>query len=390
MSAIYALTIVLFIYAIGDIISYVTKAKLPSAVARSIIILVGLWTGILPEDTFNLSTIGGFGMMAVTLMITMLGTTIDTPELKRQFKTILVCLAGVVISTIIIIVIGRFIIKPEYAYVGSAVYAGGSAVILMMTAALKELSLVEVIGFFTILGTAQGFFGQPVCSYFLRRYSKEFLADPANIDAWADAETEAGEKKKRKFLQLPEKYDRIPVILFKVAILSSVAAFLANLTGGKVHAFVISIVLGWAAVESGFLKKSVLNHIESSGIITFLAACVLFGNYVGITPQMFLGYIVPIFVVMILGMIGTAIGGFVMAKVTKMPVGLAIALGLTCTFGFPNTMILTNDVCDAMAGNERERKALYNVLMPKMLVAGFVTVTITSMFVGSFVLAMFF
>ena len=31
MSAIYALTIVLFIYAIGDIISYVTKAKLPSA-----------------------------------------------------------------------------------------------------------------------------------------------------------------------------------------------------------------------------------------------------------------------------------------------------------------------------------------------------------------------
>ena len=154
MSAIYALTIVLFIYAIGDIISYVTKAKLPSAVARSIIILVGLWTGILPEDTFNLSTIGGFGMMAVTLMITMLGTTIDTPELKRQFKTILVCLAGVVISTIIIIVIGRFIIKPEYAYVGSAVYAGGSAVILMMTAALKELSLVEVIGFFTILGTA--------------------------------------------------------------------------------------------------------------------------------------------------------------------------------------------------------------------------------------------
>ena len=138
------------------------------------------------------------------------------------------------------------------------------------------------------------------------------------------------------------------------------------------------------------LLNEFARRTKLGGIITFLAACVLFGNYVGITPQMFLGYIVPIFVVMILGMIGTAIGGFVMAKVTKMPVGLAIALGLTCTFGFPNTMILTNDVCDAMAGNERERKALYNVLMPKMLVAGFVTVTITSMFVGSFVLAMFF
>ena len=53
-------------------------------------------------------------------------------------------------------------------------------------------------------------------------------------------------------------------------------------------------------------------------------------------------------------------------------------------------MILTNDVCDAMASDERERKALYNVLMPKMLVAGFVTVTMASMFVGSFVIATFF
>ena len=58
--------------------------------------------------------------------------------------------------------------------------------------------------------------------------------------------------------------------------------------------------------------------------------------------------------------------------------------------GFPNTMILTDDVCDAMAPDARSRKALYNVLMPKMLVAGFVTVTITSMFVGSFVLSVFF
>ena len=87
MSAIYALTIVFFIYAAGDLIAQLTKAKLPSAVARSIMILGGLWLGILPEETFSASTIGGFGMMAVTLMITMLGTTIDTPELKRQVKT---------------------------------------------------------------------------------------------------------------------------------------------------------------------------------------------------------------------------------------------------------------------------------------------------------------
>ena len=395
MTAIYALTIVLFIYAAGDLIAQLTKAKLPSAVARSFMILGGLWLGIIPEETFSASTIGGFGMMAVTLMITMLGTTIDTPELTRQIKTIIACLCCVALSTAAICLMAPLVIRGDFAYVGSAVYAGGSAVILMMTSALKPRGMVEVVGFFTILGTAQGFFGQPVCSYFLRRFARGFLSDQKNIDEWAEGEEAAKAEaavaaRARKPLEIPEKYDRIPLVLFKVGLLSSAAAFISGLTGGSVHAFVMSIILGWIAVETGFLKKGTLGRIESSGIITFLAACVLLGNYVGITPQMFLSYLVPICVVMVLGMAATAAGGLLASRFLNMPPGLAIALGLTCTFGFPNTMILTDDVCDAMAPDARSRRALYNVLMPKMLVAGFVTVTITSMFVGSFVLSVFF
>ena len=393
MKAIYALTIVFAIYAAGDLISYFTKSKCPSDISRAMLILIGLWTGILPAITFESSTIGGFGMMAVTLMIVMLGTTIDTPELKRQVQTIIVCLVGIAISTALIIILGPMLINPQYAYVGSAVYAGGNAVILMMTSALKPMGLVDVVGFFTILGTAQGFFGQPVCAYFLRRYSRAFLADPDTIARWSQDERQAGDAKalkKRRPLELPDRLDRIPLILFKVGLVASLASYLSGLTGGTVHAFVISIVLGWICVETGFLKKGTLNLIESSGLITFLAACVLFGNYVAITPDMFLGYIVPIFVVMILGMIGTVIAGVVVGRLLKMDIGLAVALGLTCTFGFPNTMILTNDVCDAMAPDPIQRRALYNAIMPKMLVAGFVTVTIVSVFVGSFVLANFF
>lgn len=391
MQAIYALTIVLAIYAAGDLISYFSKARVPAAIAWAVIILAGLWTGILPSYTFEDSTISGFGMMAVTLMIVMLGTTIDTPELKRQIKTIIVCVAGVLLSTVLILVIGPHIINPQYAYVGSAVYAGGNAVILMMTSVLKPEGLTDVVGFFTILGTAQGFFGQPLCSYFLRRYAKRFLADPDNIARYAsDENKENSGTHRRRPLQLPEKMDRIPVILMKVALVASLAAYLSGLTGGRIHAFVISIILGWICVETGFLKKGTMNSIESAGIITFLAACVLFGNYVGITPQMFLGYIIPIVVVMLLGIAGTAIAGIVIGKLCNMPVDLAIALGLTCTFGFPLTMIMTDNVCDAMARSKEEHTALYNVLLPKMLVAGFVTVTIVSVFIGSFVLAKFF
>ncbi len=419
MNAIYALTIVLLIYAAGDVIAAITKAKFPSSVARGMIVLAGLWIGLIPKNTFSQSAIGGFGMMAVTLMITMLGTTIDTPEMKRQIKTIIICLAGLAVSTAIILIVGPLLINPQYAYVGSAVYAGGSAVVLMFTSVLKPRGLVAVVGFFTILSMAQSFFGQPVCSYYLRKYAKNFLKDPENIRKWTDNGSEenrdrrlAGKTirsagpngddlviaaaavpavKSRKLLQLPAVIDnRVPVLLLKVGLISSLATFLSARVGGAVHPFVISIILGWAAVETGFLPKGTLEHTESAGIITFLAACVLFGNYVGVTPHMFISYIRPIIVVMVLGMFGTIITGLLLSRFINMPASLAIALGLTCTFGFPNTMILTNDVCDALAGNEQEHQALYNVLMPKMLVAGFVTVTITSVFIGSFVLKVFF
>ena len=393
MTGIYALTIVMLIYAFGDVVSNLTKAKVPAGVVWGCTVLIGLWTGILPSNVFEFSQVSGFGMLAVTLMITMLGTTIDTPELKRQIGTIIVCLGCVIFSSALIILVDRFIIRPEYAYVGAPVYAGGGAVALLLTAALKPRDMVEVVGFFTILGTAQGFFGMPVCSYFLRRYATEFLKNREEVEKMAllsENLDEGGGLFKKKFLKIPDRFDKVSVRFLQIALVSSLAAFLASLTGGSVHAFVISLILGWFFTETGFFKKGMMQHIESAGLITFLASTVLFGNYVGVTPQMFLSYIGPIFAVMLTGILGTAVAGIVISKLVKMPVRLAIGLGLTCTFGFPMTMILTNNVCDAMAKDETERKALYNVLMPKMLVAGFVTVTIVSVFVGSFVLNTFF
>ena len=62
----------------------------------------------------------------------------------------------------------------------------------------------------------------------------------------------------------------------------------------------------------------------------------------------------------------------------KLPFLLAIALAITCTFGFPTTMLVSQEVSEAMGETPEQKQALLNFLLPKMLVAGFVTVTITS------------
>ena len=73
------------------------------------------------------------------------------------------------------------------------------------------------------------------------------------------------------------------------------------------------------------------------------------------------------------------------SRLFRMPFTLAVSLGITCTFGFPTTMLISQEVSEAMGETEAQRKALLNFLLPKMLVAGFVTVTITSVVLAGFV-----
>jgi len=53
----------------------------------------------------------------------------------------------------------------------------------------------------------------------------------------------------------------------------------------------------------------------------------------------------------------------------------------TSLFGFPGTMVLSQEAARAAADTEDERKAFEGAILPKMIVAGFATVTITSVIV---------
>jgi hypothetical protein len=62
---------------------------------------------------------------------------------------------------------------------------------------------------------------------------------------------------------------------------------------------------------------------------------------------------------------------------------MSIAIGLTALFGFPGTMILSQEAAKGAGGSEEEVAAIEGQILPKMIVAGFATVTITSVIVTS-------
>jgi hypothetical protein len=57
---------------------------------------------------------------------------------------------------------------------------------------------------------------------------------------------------------------------------------------------------------------------------------------------------------------------------------MAFAVSLTAFYGFPADYIITVEVINGLTNDETEREALISHMLPPMLVAGFVTVTIVS------------
>lgn len=82
------------VYIIGEVVSTATKAWIPSVFVTAAIILVGYWT-VLPTTLISDAVLIPFGStIGIYLLITHMGTVISIKQLLEQWKTIVVCLAG--------------------------------------------------------------------------------------------------------------------------------------------------------------------------------------------------------------------------------------------------------------------------------------------------------
>lgn len=93
-NAFLALIVVAIAYVIGEWISEITHAWVPSILVTSIIFLIGYWT-IFPNSIAEDSGLIDFaGKIAVLMFITHIGTVISLKQLIEQWKTVVICLVG--------------------------------------------------------------------------------------------------------------------------------------------------------------------------------------------------------------------------------------------------------------------------------------------------------
>jgi hypothetical protein len=381
MSGVISLTILLAIYAIGELISRKTNGIIDTVLTISILALIGFWTGILPKNLFSNSGVEAFGMAVVGLMLTSLGTTINLAELKRQWKVVLIAILGAVGSCILIVLVALLANRKNFGIVGAPIFAGGNAATLVLLNALRAKNMQLLSTYALAVLTFQNLIGIPVATYALRKEARRFLNSG---EAESTEKVQSKLTQKRRPLQLPTIFDTPVINLAKLGLVASLSYGVSLLIHGTINYLVLCFVFGIIFYQLGFLSDGIIDKTASSGMITFLVTIVILGSLANTTPKTVLAVLVPLLVCLIVGTVGVLITAIISAKFFNVSREMAVALGMTCTFGFPTTMILSQEVAASAGQNNAERTTLENYFLPKMLTAGLVTVTLISVFFAGF------
>lgn len=383
-------------YLIGEVVSQLTKAWVPSVFVTACVLLVGYWT-VIPAEVVTDAKLIPFGStIGIYLLITHMGTIISIKQLAEQWKTIVVCLAGLAGMCAACWLVCIPMIGREFVVAGLPPLTGGivAAVTMQEAAAAKGL---EAAALFAIaMYCVQGFAGYPLTALCLQLEGRKLLkgyrageVKKAGKDAVAAADKmEAGTSnaaEKTLIPPLPAKWNGPVMIFLKLGVVAWFATMLGTIAFpgiGKISGAVWALVLGVIFTRIGLLDTNALNKANSYGIIMFALMMYVFDGLKTATPAMLGSVIGPMLILIVVGVAGMAIAEFIVAKILKMSFTLALANGLTALYGFPPNAIITENTCKALGQDEAEVDYLMSEMYPSMIVGGFTTVTITSVIIA--------
>ena len=378
-------------YIIGEVVSTVTKAWIPSVFVTAIVMLIGYWT-VFPHELVSDSKLIPFGStLGIYLLITHMGTVISLKQLKAQWKTIVVCLSGLAGMCVLAWFICPLFMDKTLVIAGLPPLTGGIIAATTMQTAAANAGLEVAAVFAITMYCVQGFAGYPITAVCLqvegKRLLKEFREGGSVPVALAENPMAMVDEPDRKTIvpPVPKKFDSAVVTLIKLGIVAWFATLLGGVSFpfiGKISGAIWALVLGVIFTTLGFLDRNSLNRANSYGIVMFALMMYVFDGLKDCTPEMLVSIIVPMLVLIVIGVLGMAVASFIIAKVLKMSFPLAFANGLTALYGFPCDAIITESTCKSLAQTDDEFNFLMSKMFPSMIVGGFVTVTITSVFIA--------
>jgi hypothetical protein len=387
MTPLTAVLICAIIYAIGDYVSNRSRAMLPMLFVSGFLLLIGFWT-VLPPTLLQDTGLFPISVLLAPMFVVHLGTMLNLQEMKKEYRTVVIALAAVSALTLILFFIGSLLIGQQYAASAAGPLSGGLVAVLIVQETAGAMGLDKIAIFVTILFVLQLFIGLPIAAVCLSREARAALeefrqrgGETTAIDASASSASEA---QWRIFPVTPAHLQTPFILLAKLLLVTWLALYCADLMSGTINKFVVALLFGILFKELGFLEAKVLEKANGAGLALFFLFLLVYWYLPKATPDSLVALITPIVVVFSLAVVAVAASALLMSRLYNYSWRLCMAIGISCMFGFPGTYIIPEEVAKAQASNEKERDYLLGLFLPKMLVAGFVTVSIASAFISAF------
>jgi hypothetical protein len=391
-----AFVVVMLVWTISDFVAKKTKSLLSSLFVASIIFLIGFLTGIFPEDLLASSSLLALAGVVVGFIIVHLGTMISLDDFKKQWKTFLIGVVTVVGIGVALLIAGLLFgdrvsgtAAEGYAQVidfvvaGTGALSGGTISVLIVQEAALGVGLSSIAVFPVLIASLQGLIGFPLTSVLLRREAArlkgEYRAGNLAPVLAEGTETVATTSK------LPAALRTTAGTLFCVGVVVLASLGLNNLTNGVLNTFVVALIFGIGLRTAGIFKPSVLAGIDSLGLMMLAIMILVFGPLATVELSDVVDLALPLFLVFLFGVAGIAGSSALVGKLLGYSIPMSISIGLTALFGFPGTMILSQEAAKGAGESPEEVAAIEHEILPKMIIAGFSTVTITSVIVTSII-----
>ena len=385
MNATLAAAIIFVVFAVGDMISAKTKAIVSMLLVASVVFLLGFWAGIFPTTMFADSTLLSMAGLLVTLLLVHLGTTIKLRDFGAQWRTVIISAVACIAISVAVFFIGQLIIDRGFALVGAPILSGGVVATLQMQSMAQDAGREELAVFATLVMCAQGFVGYPVASLCLKSEAKRIKSklNSGELSASDLEASKAAEGSHKKLIPpLPAALNTPNAILAKVVLVALLSVTVSGLFHDAVNKLVWCLIFGVLCKEIGFLDENALGKANATGIVMPIITLSIFTNLASATPQMVGSMIVPLLVVIVIGSIAFSVVSILVGKIFGYSWQMSMAIGSSCLFGFPGTVIISNEVSESTGTTAEEKAFINEQIMPKMLVAGMVTVSITSVLVA--------
>lgn len=369
-----AFTALLLVFAISEILAKVTKGWVPSVLVIMILMLVGFSTGLFPKTIIDDAGVSdALFKVACGLLVTHLGTLISRKEMATQWKTVIISLMGVASITVICLSLGTALFGFDNAIAAAPPLAGGAIATAMMSSAATEAGKTSAALVAIVCLSLQGLVGYPLTSFCLKKETKRLTKLYRNGEfkaSTAASEDKKDEKKKRA--------TSTTIILLKLALITLAAYWIDYATKGYIPMYVICLLLGFAAHELKLVETDALHEASSYGFVMTALMMGLFKTLAssgtdGIASVVGISAALVVFATVAMGLMA-----LLASKIFKQSFFMCYAIVLNAFSGFPINMLITTEAININTEEGDERDNITAEIMPKMLVAGFVCVTIVS------------